>query len=346
MNNDSKIYVWQKIKDRREKLMDGIMAEDVERRQKNDPNYNGFEKRGDEDRRKGKNEKIIMLVTDNPDDEGLVLDAFQKNNIVNKVVVARDGAEAVDYLLGTGRYADREPMKMPHIILLDLNLQKLDSLEVLERLRNNERTDLLPVVVFTSCEDNRDLKDYYSLGVNSFIRKPSELSRFSEIIGHMGRYWLELNESPPQDNGFMNKPIRILIVEDSEANALLLVSQLKKEGYNPTYNQVDTAQAMSEAFEKKTWDVILCDDSLPDFSAFDAFDLYKEKGLDLPFIIVSGATVYKNAVAMMEAGAHDYILKNDLAELAPAIDRALRKTKNRQEKNKDDQRMLRSGRSR
>jgi len=326
--------------------MDGIMIEDYDRRQKDDPNYNGLERRGGEDRRSEKDEKIILLVTDNPDDERLVLGAFQKNNIVNKVVVARDGAEALDYLFGTGIYAGREPMKMPNIILLDLNLQKLDGLEVLKRLRNNERTDLLPVVAFTSSEDDRDLRDCYSLGVNSFIRKPSELFQFSETIGHMGRYWLGLNESPPQDKEFMNKSIRVLIVEDSEDDALLIVRQLKKGGYNPTYNQVDTAEAMSEAFEKQTWDVILCDNSMPGFSALDAFDLYKEKRLDLPFIIVSGAIVYENAVAIMEAGAHDYILKNDLAELAPAIDRALRKTKNRQEKNKADQLMPHSVRSR
>lgn len=336
MSHDNKIYVWQKIKDRREKVMDGIMIEDYDRRQKDDPNYNGLEKRSGENRRSEKDEKIILLVTDNPDDERLVLGAFQKNNIVNKVVVARDGAEALDYLFGTGNYANREAMKMPHVIILDLNLQKLDGLEVLKRLRNNERTDLLPVVAFTSSEDDRDLRDCYSLGVNSFIRKPSELSQFSEIIGHMGRYWLGLNESLPQEKEFMNKPIRVLIVEDSEDDTLLLVRQLKKGGYNPTYNQVDTAEAMSEAFEKQTWDVILCDNSMPGFNAFDAFALYKEKRLDLPFIIVSGAIVYENALAIMEAGAHDYILKNDLAELTPAIDRALRKTKNRQEQNKAD----------
>ena len=343
MSHDRKIYVWQKIKDRREKVMDGVIIEDYDRRQKDDPNYNGLERRSGENRRSEKDEKMILLLTDNPDDERLVLDTFQKNNIVNKVIVARDGDEALDYLFGTGIYADREFMKMPHIILLDLNLQKLDGLEVLKRLRSNERTDLLPVVAFTSSEDDRYLKYCYSLRINSFIRKPSELSKFSEIIGHMGRYWLGLNESPPQDKEFMNKPIRVLIVEDSEDDTLLLVRHLKKEGYNPTYNQVDTAEAMSDAIEKQTWDVILCDNAMPGFSAFEAFDLYKEKMLDLPFIIVSGAIVYENAVAIMKAGAHDYILKNDLAELVPAIDRALRKTKNRQGKNKADQLILHSG---
>ena len=333
MSCENKIYVCQKIKDHRKKVTDGIMLEDYDRRQKDDPDYNGLERRSGKDRRSEKDEKIILLITDNPDDERLVLDAFQKNNIANKVLVARDGVEALDYLFGTGIYAGRNPLKMPHIILLNLKLQKFDGLNVLKALRNNERTELLPVVAFTSSEDDRDLREFYSLGINSFIRKPSELSQFSEIIVHIGQYWLELNESPPEDKKSMNKRIRVLILEDSEDDALLLVRQLKKDGYNPTYNQVDTAQAMSEAFEQQTWDVILCDNSMPGFSAFEALDLYKKKGLDLPFIIVSGAIVYDNAIAIMNAGAHDYLLKNNLVELAPAIERELRNTKNRQKKN-------------
>jgi CheY-like chemotaxis protein len=329
MRNDNKIYVWHNNKDRRERVIDGIMIEDYDRRQKDDPNYNDPERRNGEDRRSVKDEKIIMLVTDNPDDERLVLGAFQKKDIVNKVVVARDGAEALDYLFGSGIYADRDPSKMPHVILLDLNLEKIDGLEVLKSLHNDERTNLLPVVAFTSSEDGRDLTDYYKFGVNSFIRKPVDPIQFDEIISQLDQYWLVLNESPPQEKEFRNKPIRVLIVEDSEDDALLLVRQLKKGGYRPTYDQVDTAEAMSKAIEKQTWDVILCDNSMPSFNALDALGIYKEKMLDLPFIIVSGAIVYENAAAIMEAGAHDYILKNDLAELTLAIDRGLHEAKNR-----------------
>ena len=331
MRNDNKIYVWQNNKDRRERVIDGIMIEDYDRRQKDDPNYNSPERRSGEDRRSVKDEKIIMVVTDNPDDERLVLGAFQKNNIVNKVVVGRDGAAALDYLFGSGIYADRDASKMPHVILLDLNLQKIDSLEVLRRLHNDERTNLLPLVVFISPEDDRDLTDYYQLGVNSFIRKPTDPAQFDEIIRQLDQYWLVLNEPPPQEKEFRNKPIRVLIVEDSDDDVLLLVRQLKKEGYRPTYDQLDTAEAMRKALEKQTWDVILCDNSMPGFSAFDALGIYKENELDLPFIIVTGAIAHKNATAIMEAGAHDYILKNDLAELSPAIDRAFSMLKNRQE---------------
>jgi len=331
MRNDNKIYVWQNNKDRRERVIDGIMIEDYDRRQKDDPNYNSPERRSGEDRRIVKDEKIVMLVTDNPEDERLILGAFQKNDIVNKVLVARDGAEALDYLFGSGNYADRDTNKMPHVILLDLNLQKIDGLEVLRRLHNNERTNLVPLVAFTSSEDDRDLTDYYQFGVNSFIRKPTDPAQFDEIIRQLDQYWLVLNEPPPQEKEFRNKPIRVLIVEDSDDDVLLLVRQLKKEGYRPTYDQVDTAEAMRKALEKQTWDVILCDNSMPGFSAFDALGIYKENRLDLPFIIVTGAIAYKNATAIMEAGAHNYILKNDLSKLTPAIDRAFSMLKNRQE---------------
>jgi len=331
MQPDNKIYVWQNNKDRREKVIDGTLIQEYDRRQQDDPNYIGPERRSGENRRHARDAKTILLVTDNPDDERVALDAFQKNNIVNELVVARDGAEALGYLFATGVYADRDRSKMPHVILLDLNLQKIDSLEVLKNLHEDERTNLIPVVAFTSTEDNRDLTDCYRLGVNSFIRKPADSVELAEIIGQLDRYWLALNESPPPEKEFRNKPIRVLIAEDSEDDVLLLVRQLKKDGFNPTYQQVETAEAMSKAFEKETWDVILCDNSMPGFTPFDALDIYSEKRLIVPFIIVTGAIAYEDAVVIMDAGAHDYILKSDLSELAPAIDRALRKVKNLKE---------------
>ncbi|OEU67354.1 MAG: hypothetical protein BBJ57_10500 [Desulfobacterales bacterium PC51MH44] len=130
----------------------------------------------------------------------------------------------------------------------------------------------------------------------------------------------------------MDKPINVLIVDDSEDDGLLLIRQLKNGDFNPTYEQVDTAEAMSEALDKKTWDVILCDYSMPSFSAAAALELYKEKGFDIPFIIVSGTIADEVAVAAMKAGAHDYIMKNNLARLSPAVVRELREAKNRHER--------------
>jgi CheY-like chemotaxis protein len=143
-------------------------------------------------------EGIILLVEDNPDDEALTLRAFKKNNILNQVVVAHDGAEALDYLFGTGPYVGRDVSVMPELILLDLKLPKVDGLEVLERIRADERTRLIPVVLLTSSKEEQDLVNGYNLGANSYIRKPVDFGQFSEAIKLLGLYWLVLNEPPPK----------------------------------------------------------------------------------------------------------------------------------------------------
>lgn len=143
-------------------------------------------------------ERSILLVEDNPDDEALAMRALRKNNILNEVVVARDGAEAVDYLFGTGSYAGRDMGIMPSVILLDLKLPKIDGLEVLRRLRADERTKLIPVVILTSSREDEDLIKGYKYGANSYIRKPVNFAEFVEAIGKLGVYWLLLNEPPPR----------------------------------------------------------------------------------------------------------------------------------------------------
>ena len=142
-------------------------------------------------------DKIILLVEDNPDDVELTLRALEKNHIKNEVVVARDGAAALEYLFCTGAHADRDPSQMPAVILLDLKLPKLDGLEVLHRLRADRRTRLLPVVILTSSREEQDLVNGYSLGCNSYIRKPVDFLQFSEAVRQLGLYWLLLNEPPP-----------------------------------------------------------------------------------------------------------------------------------------------------
>ncbi len=143
------------------------------------------------------NDKIILLVEDNPDDVALRLRSLKKNNILNKVIVARDGAEALEYLLGTGGYMGRDLSIMPAVILLDLKLPKIDGLDVLRRLRADERTKLLPVVILTSSKEEQDMINSYKFGANSYIRKPVDFSKFTEAIRNLGLYWLVLNEPPP-----------------------------------------------------------------------------------------------------------------------------------------------------
>ena len=142
-------------------------------------------------------ERTILLVEDNPDDVDLNLRALKKNKILNRVIVARDGAEALDYLFGTGAYAGRDLSEMPQVVLLDLKLPKIDGLEVLQRLRADDRTKLLPVVIMTSSNEDRDLIESYRLGANSYVRKPVDFTEFAEAVRQLGLYWLLLNESPP-----------------------------------------------------------------------------------------------------------------------------------------------------
>jgi two-component system response regulator len=141
-------------------------------------------------------EKVILLVEDNPDDELLTRRALKKNNIGNEVVVARDGVEALDYLFGTGAHEGRDLSELPQVMLLDLKLPKIDGLGVLRRVRADERTRLLPVVILTSSREQQDLVDGYGCGANSYIRKPVDFAQFIEAVRQLGLYWLVLNETP------------------------------------------------------------------------------------------------------------------------------------------------------
>jgi len=141
--------------------------------------------------------KIILLVEDNPDDETLTLRALNKSKILNELIVARDGAEALDFLFGTGAYTGRDTSIQPQLILLDLKLPKVDGLEVLKRLRADPRTTLLPVTVLTTSNEERDIVTSYQLGVNSYVRKPVDFESFIEAVRQLGLYWLVLNTPPP-----------------------------------------------------------------------------------------------------------------------------------------------------
>ena len=142
-------------------------------------------------------EKYILLVEDNPRDEALTLRALKQNKIVNEVVVAHDGVEAIEFLLGTGMYEGRDTSSQPQIVLLDLKLPKIDGLQVLQRIREEKLTRRLPVVVFTSSSEEEDMIKSYDLGANSYVRKPIDFDQFTEATRQLGFYWLLINVLPP-----------------------------------------------------------------------------------------------------------------------------------------------------
>lgn len=142
-------------------------------------------------------DKVILLVEDNPDDETLALRALEKSKLANRIVVARDGVEALAYLFREGEHERDPDWTMPQLVLLDLKLPKLNGLDVLRRLRGDHRTRLLPVVVLTSSDEERDVVESYGLGANSYIRKPVDFTQFAEAVVQLGLYWLVLNRQPP-----------------------------------------------------------------------------------------------------------------------------------------------------
>ena len=141
--------------------------------------------------------KNILLVDDNPDDVALTIRAFKQSHIVNKIVVAKDGVEALDYLLARGAYQGRDGEDLPSVILLDLKLPKIDGIGVLQQIRANERTRFLPVVILTTSDEDRDKIDSFRFGANSYVRKPVAFEAFHEAVKQLGIYWLLLNETPP-----------------------------------------------------------------------------------------------------------------------------------------------------
>lgn len=145
-------------------------------------------------------DKSILLVEDNPDDAALTVHALETNNIGNRLVIARDGVEALDYLFCTGTYAERDPNDHPSVVLLDLKLPKIDGLEVLRRVRTTESTRLQPVVILTSSNEEEDRIKGYALGANSYVRKPVDFDDFVRAAGQLGLYWLLLNQAPPNVN--------------------------------------------------------------------------------------------------------------------------------------------------
>jgi CheY-like chemotaxis protein len=144
------------------------------------------------------NNKKILLIEDNPDDIELTLRAFKKNNIMNEVIVKTDGVEAIDYFFGKEGIVSKNKEEFPILILLDLKLPRIDGIEVLKKLRKDDRTKLIPIVILTSSKESADLLSCYRLGCNSYIRKPVDFTLFTDMVRQLGFYWLIMNEVPPK----------------------------------------------------------------------------------------------------------------------------------------------------
>ncbi len=182
--------------------------------------------------------KVILLVEDNPDDELLTKRAFEKNNLMNEVVIARDGAEALDYLFGTGAYSDRDIRVMPQFILLNLNIPKIGGLEVLKRLRSDERTKLLPVVIFTASKEEQDLVENYQLGTSNYIRKPLDFTQFAEAVRQLGLHWLVLNEINLSDTTPMESKKPTAVTSTDEKPPLSEVSPVENDDHVLVANEI------------------------------------------------------------------------------------------------------------
>jgi DNA-binding NarL/FixJ family response regulator len=260
--------------------------------------------------------KVILLVEDNARDEALalraLLGAHKQSNIGNEVVVARDGAEALDYLFGSGKYAGRDPNVTPHLILLDLKLPKVDGLEVLRQIRVDERTRYLPAVMFTSSNEEEDLIESYNLGANSFVRKPIDTEQFLEVIKQLGLYWLGLNQAA-----------RVLIADAHEVIRDGLKKILDDQPGTKAFGEAGTAREVLNLVREQNWDLAVLD---PDLSpnGLEVLKDLKQVRPDLPVLILTIHSEELFARRAFKAGASGYITKNSTrAELVKAVHKLL-----------------------
>jgi CheY-like chemotaxis protein len=215
-------------------------------------------------------------VEDNPRDEALARRALKKSNIVNDVVVARDGVEALDYLFGTGTYAGRDPNVTPQFVLPDLKLPKVNGLQVLQRIRADERTRRLPVVVFTSSNEEEDLIQSYDLGANSYVRKPVEPEKFLEATKQLGLYWLVLNQVA-----------KILIVDHHEVFRDGVKKVLNEQPGITAFGEASTGPEAIKLAREQDWDVALLDSSLSGKSGLEVLKAIKQVRPNIPVLILS-----------------------------------------------------------
>lgn len=258
--------------------------------------------------------KVILLVEDNLRDEALALRALRQSNIVNEVVVARDGSEALDYLFGAGKYLGRDPSATPQFVLLDLKLPKVDGLEVLRRIRADERTKHLPVVVFTSSFEEEDLINSYNLGANSYVQKPVEPESFLEATKQLGLYWLVLNQVP-----------RVLIVDAYEVVRDGVKKILDEQADAIAFGEAGTTDEAIKLVSEQDWDVAVLDPDLGGRRDLEILKEFKRLRPRLPILIFSTYSEEPFARRALKAGASGYLTKDTpRAELIEAVNKVMK----------------------
>ncbi|HEV7745394.1 MAG TPA: response regulator [Pyrinomonadaceae bacterium] len=257
--------------------------------------------------------RVILLVEDNTRDETLVLRALKKGNIINEVVVAHDGVEALDYLFGTGIYEGRDPSSTPQFVLLDLQLPKLDGLEVLRKIRADERTRRLPVIIFTSSNEEEDLISSYNLGANSFVRKPVDSEQFLRATKQLGLYWMVLNQVA-----------RVLIIDAHEVVRDGVKKILDEQPGITSFGEAGTVPDALRLVREQDWDLAVIDPHFGDRSETEVLKEIKQIRPDLPLLVFSMRSEEQFARRALKAGASGYITKDSpRSELVKAVKKVI-----------------------
>jgi two-component sensor histidine kinase/CheY-like chemotaxis protein len=264
-----------------------------------------------------KNPVEILLVDDNPSDAELTLHVLSQHGLADSIQVVHDGAEALEFIFCTGAFASRDPHKPPKMIVLDLKLPKVDGMEVLRRAKADPRTRAIPIVVFSSSWEDCDVRQARELGAHSYVVKPVDFKELVEAV----RTALAIIV------------LEVLILEDRHADAELMVHELRRSGFDPHWARVETEPDFLAHLDPPP-DVILADYTMPQLDARRALQLLQERGLNIPFIVVTGTIGEDMAVTMMRLGATDYLLKDRLGRLGPAVKHALMEIELRQDKSR------------
>ncbi|MGC3991235.1 MAG: response regulator [Chthoniobacteraceae bacterium] len=273
----------------------------------------------------------ILIVDDSEFDVELTMNALQENHVANGLDVARDGAEALDYLYRRGAFATR-PNQLPTVVLLDLKMPKVDGLEVLRTMKSEPAFKMIPVVMLTSSREEQDLLKCYDLGANAYVVKPVDFAEFVNAVKQLGVFWALINEIPPppqrsplpmKTGASEDRKIYVIHLEDDPLDREWVSATLSRSGINMDLVQVDNHEAFLSALSRQQPDIIISDYSMPGYNGVKALQLVKLRRTEAPFIFFSGTMGEDAAIESLKNGATDYVLKQHPERLIAAVRRAL-----------------------